>query len=247
MKTGKVAVWAPIVALSLLLTGCPPGPQPLQTLSVGIDIRGGNTDHVAFEAELTLTLKNQEVQIVGTIAYVEFPPTRLAIRDGLFWEHHRAPGTIVASYALTGENYGPVDVGGSLTLTEEQARRLREGRYYIDVDTPYAALGPIAPSDAVRAASGKLHIVTEGLPTDETVWLRTLADYPYPSLGPGTYVSNGGTQLSDLMYGDYGFNSPVYEIGEVDYVGVVTPSTVRIDDGTVATVTVVFTGVPGGE
>ncbi|MFA5552291.1 MAG: hypothetical protein WDA03_11830 [Trueperaceae bacterium] len=216
----------------------------MQPLTVGIDIRGGNNDHNFFYERLELTLTNTTVEITGEISYVDLVPTRLAIREGNVWKHHQTPGPIIAQYPLEGEMDQPVDLSGSLELTSSQADKLREGLLYVEIDTNFAALGAINPTDERLAEGGQIQLIVEGLPPGEVAWVRLLTDYYHPNGGPGAFVGASGELLTGLMHGTYTAEPPVYTSELQDHVGVVTPASVQITDGELVTITVLFTGVP---
>lgn len=245
------------ITLASLLAGCPaPGTdleQPLEPFTVGIEIRGGNNDHTPFKADLELTLDGTEVEIVGEIPRVDLPPTRLLLRDGNIWDHFQNPGTEIARYPLSAEWDGPVDLSGSMTLTEGQARDLRNGLYYIEIDTNFPALGAVAPSDELRAAGGRIQVNLSGIPANDSVWVEFLADFPHVNGGPGAEMTVPGTTLADLMYGEYaisgedGAEAPRYELDGVVYVADVSPRSVTVGADLSSIVDITFEGVPDAQ
>lgn len=247
MKVRSYSVWLLALPLALLLTACPPvepTPQgPLEPLSVGIDIRGGNNDHTDFESRIDLTLDGTDLQLSGEIDRVDVPPTRLMIREGNVWEHYLTPGREVAQYPLEGEFEDTIDLTGSLTLTEEDAGMLRLGLFYVDVDTSYTALGQIVTTEEQRKEGGSVEIVLVGLPPNDAVEVNLISAFPHVNRGPLDWFEMPGGVFTDLYFGEYEVVPPVYDSGSGFVTGVPSVTTVTVDDSSSPVVTIVFTGV----
>lgn len=243
MRVLRYIVWFPAVAMAVLLPSCSPGnPTTLQPMTVGIDIRGGNNNHNPFTTKVELALTGTTLEISGKIPYVDVPPTRLAIREGNLWAYYQNPGTTIAQYTLDAGWDDSVDLAGTVQLTEAQATALRQGRYYIDVDTSFPALGAIVLSEDQRVEGGTIQVNISGLPEGHDVWVKMHSHNPYFEGGPGIWVSAAGYVLTDLYYGVFEVEPPVLEVDGVEYMGAVTPGLVTVGPGLRPVVEIVFSG-----
>ena len=220
-------------------------PTFLEPFGFGVDLDGGNNNHNPFEVELTFTLVGRELTIEGSIPYVDVPPTRAVLREGSFWAHFVTPGDTVLEFPLQGELDGPVDLGAELDLTWEQVKKLRDGQYYLEVDTSKTALGPILPTSELLAAGGTIQVNLSGIPVGDVVLVRFVTDYQLVDGGPAVEISVPGTELTDLVYGEYRVEpEPYIDEADAEYSASVSVSPVVVGLGLNPSVDVVFEGVP---
>ena len=219
-------------------------PDFAEPLGFEVDLEGGNSDHTSFMARLSFDLVGTELEISGEIPYVDVVPSRATIREGSFWAHFISPGAEVASYPLSGEIDEPVDLGASLSLTWEQVFKLRNGQYYLEVDTDKTALGPILASDELLAAGGQIEVHLSGLPPATAVMIRFPFDVRVVDTGPIEFLEVPGAVIGDLYYGEYDVVAETYVEESMEYVPVVTPETVTVGLGLLPEVSIVYPEVP---
>lgn len=252
MNPRRIGTWLAIALLAALLTACPTtdrpppddDPPPVEPLTVGIDIRGGNNDHNPFTTTVELTLTGTTLKIAGVIPYVDIPPDRLAIREGNVWAHYQERGPVIAEYELQREQDGDVDLAGTVELTEEQAMALRQGQYYLHVNTDFPALGAIVVSEEQRIEGGTIRMNVSGLPEGAEVELVVIPPYRWFNYRNSALVSAAEHVFTDLYYGEFGVEPPILRLDGVDHLGAVSPASVTVGQGLEPVVEVDFSGIP---